>query len=91
MDNVVFGSECGLANIRVTVLHIVTDDIGFGGCIQYIMASLVVEGRAYDVSITSEEIPRLDCVGLVVYADTVAGRTNWGGIVVKRAVEVLPG
>ena len=31
MEDAVFGSECGLANIRVPVLHSVTDDLSFGG------------------------------------------------------------
>ena len=91
MDNAVFGSECGLVKIRVPVINSVTDDLVFGGCIHYIMALLVVEGRAYDVTIPVTEIPRSECVGLVVYEDTEAGTTNWGGNVVKRDIEVFPG
>ena len=46
MYDAVFGGECGLANIRVPVLHSVTDDLGFGGLIYYHMAATVMEGRA---------------------------------------------
>ena len=35
-----------MANIRVPVLHSVTDDIGFGGLIHYHMTAAVMEGRA---------------------------------------------
>ena len=91
MDDAVFLSECGLDNIRVPLIHSVTDDIGFGGCIQYIMALLVVESRAYDVAILAAEIPCLACVGIYVYEDMESNRTNWVVIVVRRAVEVFPG
>ena len=35
MDDAFFGSECGLANIRVPVLQSANDDIGFGGHITH--------------------------------------------------------
>ena len=54
------------------------------------MTFVVVEIRAYDVSIAAAEIPCPACVGLTVYEDTVACRTKWGGIVIKLAVEVFP-
>ena len=55
------------------------------------MASIVVEFGAYDVAIAAAEVICPSCVGIVVYENTAASRTNWGGIVVKRAIEVLPG
>ena len=67
MDDEVFGSDCGLSNIRVPLLHSVTGDLGFGGCIHYSMASVVVESRNYAVTIAATEILRLACVGLAVY------------------------
>ena len=91
MDYVVFRREYGLDNIRVPVIHSVTDDIGFGICIHYIMASIVVESRAYAVVIVAAESPRLVCIGLDVCEETAAGRNNWVGIIVKRDIEVLPG
>ena len=54
-------------NIIVPVLHSVTNDIGFSGLIHYSMASVVVEGRTYNVAILATEFPRPACVGLVVY------------------------
>ena len=87
MYDAVFGSECGLANIIVQVLDIVTDDLGFDDCIHYSMASLVVESRAYAVAIAAAEIPRSACVGIAVYEDMASGRTNWVGILVKWAIE----
>ena len=80
-----------MANIRVPVLHSVTDYLGFGGCIHHIMASVVVDSRAYDVAIAAARIPRLACIGLAMYEDTIVGRTKWGGVEVKRAVGVFPG
>ena len=87
----VFGSECGLANIRVPVFHSVTDDIGFFGCIRHSVESIAVEVRAYAVAIAAAEVPVPSCVGRVVYDNLASRRTNWCGIVVKRAIEVLPG
>ena len=49
------------------VLHSVTDYIGLGGCIHYSMTYVVVESRAYAVSIAATEIPRLAYIGLDVY------------------------
>ena len=72
VEDVVFGSECGLANIRLLVSHRVTDYRGFGGCIHYSMTSVVVESRAYDVSIAAADIPRLVCDGIAVYEDTAS-------------------
>ena len=57
MEDAVFGSECGLANIRIPVLQSVTDDLGLGGCIYYSMALVVVEIRSYAVAIVAAEIP----------------------------------
>ena len=91
MGDAVFRSECELDHIRVTLLHSVTDDIIFGGRIHHSVESVVVEGRAYDVAIAAAEVPNLACVGIVVYEDTASRRNNWGGIVVKRAIEVFPG
>ena len=51
--DVVFGGYCGLDNIIVPLFHIATDDIGFCGCIHNNVASILVEGRAYDLSITA--------------------------------------
>ena len=87
----VFGSECRLANIRVLVLHSVTDYLGFGGCIHQSMALVVVDSRAYSVSIAAAEISRSECVGLAVYEDTASNRTKWGGFIVKRSIEVFLG
>ena len=80
-----------MANIIVPVLHSVTYDIVFGGCIHYSMVSVVVESRSYAVGIVATEIPCLECVGISVYEYTEAGRANWGGIVVKRYIELFPG
>ena len=76
----VFRSECGLAYIEVLVLHSVTDYLFLGVFIHCSMTSVVVESRAYDVSITC-----LACVGIDVYEDTASCRTKWGGIVAKWA------
>ena len=86
----VFRSECRLAYMGVPVLLSVTDYFSLRVCIHYSMTSVVVEIRAYDVSIAAAEIPCPACVGLTVYEDTVACRTKWGGIVIKLAVEVFP-
>ena len=67
VNNAVFGSECGLAIIRVPVFHSVTDDIGFCGCIHRSVAYVVMEGRAYAVAIAAAEVPGPSCAGLVVY------------------------
>ena len=91
MDNVVFGSECGLDKIRVPVFHSVTDDLGFGGCIHHSMVSVVVECRAYDVAIAAAEVTGQSCVRLVVYENTATSGPNGGGIIVKWAIKVLPG
>ena len=42
VDNTIFGSECGLGEVGVTVLHIVTDDLVFGGCIKPSMTEVLV-------------------------------------------------
>ena len=91
MDDAVFGSECGLANIRVPLFHSVTDYVGFCGCIHHSVESVVVEGRADTVAIMSTEVPAPSYVGIVVYENTTASRTNWGVILVKLTVKVLPG
>ena len=57
MENAVFGSECGLANIRVPVFHSISDDLVFFGCIHHSVEYLVVEGRAYAVVIAAAESP----------------------------------
>ena len=54
------------------------------------MALVVLEGRAYDVAITATEVPRLTCVGIVVYEATESSTTNWGDIVGKRSIKVFP-
>ena len=90
MENAVFGSECGLHNIIVLIFHCVTDDLSCCGCIHHSVASILVEGRAYDVAITALEVPGPSCVGHVVYENQEDSRTNWGGILVKRSIEVLP-
>ena len=91
MDDAVFGSECGLDNIRVPVFHSVTDDIGFCDCVYHSVESVVVKGRAYSVAIAAAEVPDPSFVGIVVYDNPAASRTNWGRIVVKRSIEVIPG
>ena len=80
-----------MANIILPVFHSVTDDLEFFGCIHHSLAYVVVEGRAYSVSIATAEVPGLLCVWFVVYEIPAPRRTNWGGILVKRAIEVLPG
>ena len=54
------------------------------------MSLIVVEIRAYDVSIAAAEILCPVCVGIDVYEDTESCRNKWGGIVFKLAVEVFP-
>ena len=51
----------------------------------------MVEGSAYAVAIATKEVPGPSCVGLVVYENPAASKTNWGGIVTKQAIEVPPG
>ena len=90
VDNTVFGSDSGLANIRVPVFHSAIDDLGFFCCIHHSVASVVVDGRYYDVAIAATEVPRLVYVGIVVYENMAPSRSNWGGIIFERAIEVLP-
>ena len=90
MENSIFVSYYGMDEIGVPVLHSVNDELGFVGSIHHIMTAVVVEGGAYYVSIAAAEVPCLACVGLVVYEETAPSRSNWGGIVVERAIEVLP-
>ena len=42
VDDAVFGSECGLSNIRAPVFHIITNDLSFFGCVHHSVASVVV-------------------------------------------------
>ena len=91
MDNAVFECEYGLANIRVPVLHNVTDDIIFCDCIGHSVESVVVEGRAYTVAIADVEVAGTLRVGIFVYENPSFSRTNWGEIVVKQAIGVFPG
>ena len=66
MENTIFGSECGLGEIVVTVLHSFTNEIGFGVCIHHSMTAVVVEVMSYDVDIAATEVPCLACVDLVM-------------------------
>ena len=91
MDNVVSGSECGMDNTRIPVFQNVADDLGLCGCIRHSVASVVVEGRVNAVTIAASKFPGPSCIGLVVYEKLTASRANWFGILVKRAIEVLPG
>ena len=63
VNDAVFGSESGLANIRVTVFHSAVDDLGLFCCIYHSVASIVVDGRYYDVAIAAAEVPGPLCVG----------------------------
>ena len=53
------------------------------------MASIVVEVRAYYVAIVALEFPYSLFVGISVYENPAASRTNWGGILFKRDIEAL--
>ena len=55
------------------------------------MTYVVVKFRAYAVTIGAAEIPRSTCVEIALYEDTAACRTKWGGIIIKRTIEVFPG
>ena len=90
MEDALFVSECGLDYISVLVPYSVTEYIVLGVCINYSMISVVMESRAYAVSIAVAEIPCLTCVGLAMYEDTSACGTKWGGIVVKWDIAVFP-
>ena len=83
--------RCGLANIKVPVFQSVTYGIVFRGCINHSVASVVVEGSFYAVAIAAAGVPVPLCVGIVVYDNPEANRTNWGVIVLKRSIEVFSG
>ena len=90
MDDTIFGNDFGLGEIGVPVLHSVTYELVSGGCIHHSTTAVVVEGRVYSVAIAAAEVPYLACVGIVVYEYMAHRRSNGGGVVVERAIEVLP-
>ena len=63
----------------------------FGGAIDNMEAAEVMEGRADVESMAAAGVPELTGAWFVVDGDATAGRPNEGGVVVERAIEVVPG
>ena len=63
----------------------------FGGAIDNMEATEVMEGRADVESMAAAEVPGFTGAWFVVDDDATAGSPNEGGVLVERAIEVVPG
>ena len=63
----------------------------FGGAIDNVKTAEVMEGRADVESMAAAKVPGLTGAWFVVDDDATSGRPNEGGVVVGRAIEVVPG
>ena len=63
----------------------------FGGAINNVEAVEVMEGRADVETMAAAEVPGLTGAWFVLDDKATASRPNWGGVVVGRAIEEVPG
>ena len=82
MDNEIFRCEDSLDQVIMPELDGVGEEDHFGGAIDNMEATEVMEGRADFESMAAAEVPGLTGAWFVVDGDSTSGRPNWGGVVV---------
>ena len=91
MDNEIFRCEDRLDQVIMPELDGVGEEEHFGGAIDNMEAAEVMEGRADVESMAAAEVPGFTGAWFVVDDDATAGSPNEGGVLVERAIEVVPG
>ena len=91
MDNEIFRCEDRSDQLIMPKLDDVGEEEHFGGAIDNVEAAEVMEGRADVESMAAAEVPGITGAWFVVDGDATAGRPNEGGVVVERAIELVPG
>ena len=90
-ENAVLVRDGGLGEIVVSKLDCVGEDEGFGGGVDDLEATVVIEGGADVEAIATAEGPGRACAGFVVDEDWAADGTDGRGVEIEGAVVVFPG
>ena len=91
MEDTVIICDGGLGEVVVEKLDCVGEDKGFGGGVDNVEATIVVESRSNVKAIAAAEGPGLACAGFVVDEDWAANGANGSGVEVEGVVVIFPG
>jgi hypothetical protein len=91
VDNGVGGCDCWDGEVMVTKINCVWNVEGFDLGVNDPVAAIVFEGDAHVETVWAVEVPGAACRRIVVNDDRAAGWLDGGGVVIKEAIEVLPG